>query len=204
MDGVSEDLIRWEVRKGADEHPFEPDWVHDAWTVTLWHDGRAMSVPYFMGRGHNGRPPHGADVLSSVLMDDDYADQDAWEVVEELGYNDLADVKRFVTVTHPRIVKQSERLRAMLGDLYAVLGEAGGDEEYVAEYVRDEPGGLPELRRIVYYTDADEHPGPVVGRWYPDRSNGGGAPAFVPEDGSPELYLFPQEVLSDEPAGGAS
>lgn len=98
----------------------------DPWTVVLRYGKKRLTVPFFMGVGHNGKEPDVYDVLS-CLVSDAYSVENSRSFEEwasELGYN--PDSRKA-----EKIFKACERTRAMLkkflGEQYeAFLWETEG------------------------------------------------------------------------------
>jgi hypothetical protein len=102
------------VRAGA---KVRQAWQRDMtpWTCVLKYEGRQMTVPFFMGAGHEGREPEVREVLDSLLSDASMVDcmsgtewaaecgfssEDAWEPIYE------------------SVSRQTTRLKRLLGDAY--------------------------------------------------------------------------------------
>lgn len=82
-----------------------------AWTCVLRHSGRRLTVPFFMGSGHNGRAPEVKEVLDALLSDaamvegmsgEEWArecgfnEEDAWEPVYRAVVRQTAGIKRLL------------------------------------------------------------------------------------------------------------
>jgi len=108
------------VRAGAKaRHPWQMD--STAWTCVLRCEGRQMTVPFFMGSGHNGREPEVREVLDAILSDAamvegmsgeewaaecGFSSEDAWEPI------------------YKSVVRQTEKLKRLLGENYnTYMGE---------------------------------------------------------------------------------
>lgn len=92
----------------------------DPWTVTLRGPGRrTMTVPYYMGQGHDGREPEAAGVLNSLVQDasDTQADFETW--CGEFGYD--TDSIRALQI-YQDCQRTRKRLERFLGpDVLALL-----------------------------------------------------------------------------------
>lgn len=89
----------------------------DGWTCTLRYDGRSYTLPFYMGRGHNGEPPEVDDVMDCVLSDAagyDGADGfDDW--AGEYGYDTDS---RAAEKVYKAVEKGRNKLARLLGDEY--------------------------------------------------------------------------------------
>jgi hypothetical protein len=100
-------------------HGDEVDW----WVVTLRYEGREMTLSYYMGSGLKGVEPTRRDVLGSLLMDADLVeeygdDPDDWQAA--LGGDSIKQVLADMAACK----RQTEALRALLGDDYDSIKEA--------------------------------------------------------------------------------
>lgn len=60
------------VTYGAPDNPEFSD--SDGWTCVLRYANRQMTIPFYMGRGHNGAEPEVSDVLDCLFSDADGVD----------------------------------------------------------------------------------------------------------------------------------
>lgn len=133
--------------------PWKTDDAVRAWSVEFHHSDhdQTMTVPFFTGSGIKTTPT-AADVLECLLTDAFYADLDAWDSADELGYETIEDVRDWVTEKHPGIVVQTNQLAAFLGqDVSDVL-----DPEELARELTTLPiawGGpaASEAQRAAFY-----------------------------------------------------
>lgn len=106
--------VRMECRYGA---PAQEDMEGmDGWTVTLYYRGRQLTVPFYMGTGHNGNEPEARDVLECLLDD---ASGVEWQSFEgwcgEYGYDtDSRKAERIYRACE----RLNHKLRRFLGDDY--------------------------------------------------------------------------------------
>jgi len=86
----------------------------DPWTVTLEFAGHKMAVPFYMGRGHHGKPPACEDVLDCLLADaagyEQARDFEDW--ASEYGYDPDS---RNAEAVWRAVAEQTRRLRLFLG-----------------------------------------------------------------------------------------
>lgn len=85
------------------------------WTCVLRCEGRQMTVPFFMGSGHNGRAPEVKEVLDALLSDAAMLEgltPDEW--ARECGFN----VEDAWEPVFRAVVSQTTRLKRLLGDNY--------------------------------------------------------------------------------------
>jgi hypothetical protein len=103
--------------QGAPSYTSDMDSM-DWWNVTLTMHGRQMVIPFGMGSGHRSAEPTAHDVLSAILSDAssiENARDDFEEWAGDYGYDtDSRTAER----TYNQTVKQTDQLRAFLGDLY--------------------------------------------------------------------------------------
>ena len=108
----------------------------DPWTVVLRRGDtkQRMTVPFYMGRGHNGKKPTAHDVLN-CLTADAATTENALKVIEdfsdwcaELGYDEDS---RKAYATFQKMQSQTRKLKLFLGDYYeyALWGEDDPDED---------------------------------------------------------------------------
>jgi hypothetical protein len=92
-----------------------------AWTCVLRCEGRQMTVPFFMGSGHNGREPEVDEVLDAMLSDAAMADGlDATMWAAECGFSS-EDAWEPI---YKSVVRQTEKLKRLLGENYnTYMGE---------------------------------------------------------------------------------
>jgi hypothetical protein len=92
----------------------------DPWTVTLLSWRRRLTVPFYMGMGHNGKEPTAADVMHYLCSDaagfDNASGFEDW--CSEYGYETDS---RKAEATYRQIERQAKRLRQFLGDEYEAL-----------------------------------------------------------------------------------
>lgn len=115
---IAEAQITSKVEAGAPYNPEFPD--SDDWTVTLRRGRHFMKVPFYMGRGLNGREPSVEDVLDSLCLDaSGYVDaQDFEDWCSQYGYDsDSRKAHRIYTA----VGKATLRLRKLLGDHYELF-----------------------------------------------------------------------------------
>jgi hypothetical protein len=87
-------------------------WEADGWTVTLTYNGRSMTIPFYMGTGHNGEPPTLNDVLECLASDAAICEEDQWDdLVDGLPFK---QAQQMVKETE----KQTRNLQYLLGDDY--------------------------------------------------------------------------------------
>ncbi len=83
------------------------------WTVVLMCEGRRMTVPFFMGSGHEGRPPTLRDVLDCLLADASMVDGlSGPEWARECGFS----VEDAWEPVYRKVVRQTERVKRLLGE----------------------------------------------------------------------------------------
>jgi hypothetical protein len=86
-----------------------------AWTCVLKHEGRQMTVPFFMGSGHNGREPEVGEVLDAILSDATMVEgMSGEEWARECGF-EADDGWETVYTT---VVRQTRKVKQLLGDKY--------------------------------------------------------------------------------------
>ena len=85
------------------------------WTVTLHHDGRSMVTPFFTGLAL--ATPTANDVLQ-CLVSDALGVTDGQTFEEWAGEYGYDEDSRSAERTYRDIVKQTEQLRALLGDRF--------------------------------------------------------------------------------------
>ena len=93
-------------------------WWHDAWTITLRHQGRKLETPFKMGRGHHGTPPTLAVVLSCLRLDAQSADQTFEDWCADFGYDDDS---REAERTYKACCAMDKKLRRLLGAKYGTF-----------------------------------------------------------------------------------
>jgi len=104
--------IKCKAEYGA---PYNPTFAEaDPWTVTLKYQGRQLTVPFYMGRGLEGREPDCEEVMGSLLMDDP-ADSTFEDWCSELGENPDS---RKADALYRKCLQVGKRLRRFLGEDY--------------------------------------------------------------------------------------
>lgn len=92
-------------------------WEHDAYRVQLTRKGQTIRVPFRKGTGHNGNPPQVEEVLEALVSDASGVENalsfEEW--ADEYGYD--TDSRKAET-TYRAVVRQTEKLRLLLGDEY--------------------------------------------------------------------------------------
>jgi hypothetical protein len=86
-----------------------------AWTCILKHEGRQLTVPFFMGSGHNGREPELSEVLDALLSDATMVEGmngEGWARECGFGTDDAWEP------VYRAVVKQTNGLKRLLGDKY--------------------------------------------------------------------------------------
>jgi hypothetical protein len=90
-------------------------WQEDCtgWTVFFRCEGRRFQTPFFMGSGHNGRPPEVREVLDALLADAAmYESLDPAMWAKECGFEPY-DAWEPV---YGYVKRQSEGLKRLLGE----------------------------------------------------------------------------------------
>ena len=92
----------------------------DTWRVQLSLNGRKLTIPFSQGFGFNGEPPKLETVLECLASDAaGFENADGFEDwAAEYGY-DTDSRKAFKT--YKQVEKQTEKLRAFLGNQYETL-----------------------------------------------------------------------------------
>jgi len=92
-----------------------------AWTCLLKCEGRQMTVPFFMGSGHNGREPEVREVLDAILSDAamvEGMDGEGWARECGFGTDDAWEP------VYRAVVRQTNGLKQLLGENYnTYIGE---------------------------------------------------------------------------------
>ena len=103
--------VEFSVVKGAVANPNFKN--SDAWTVTIGYEGREMTIPYYMGKGHNGAEPELEMVLESCFLDSSAKDMSFHEWCAEYGYDtDSISNKQ----TYKACVAIGEQLEEVFGE----------------------------------------------------------------------------------------
>jgi hypothetical protein len=121
---IADARITMAVKHGAPVNETFKD--SDPWTCTLKRGRKRMTVPFYMGIGHNGKEPTAAEVLSCLLSDASSADdaRSFEDFAGELGY----DVNsRKAERIYKACQRTSRKLHAFLGDTFDTLLEASRD-----------------------------------------------------------------------------
>lgn len=101
------------VEYGAPSNSYFGD--SDPWTVTLRFGRRRMTVPFYMGYGHNGREPLVGEVLECLLSDANASEDGLEEFCANLGLD--ADSRK-AERTYKACVRTAKRLQQFLGNEY--------------------------------------------------------------------------------------
>lgn len=105
----------------------------DPWTVVLRRGDtkQRMTVPFYMGQGHNGKEPTADEVLYCLLSDAAGYEAEAGNFsgwCSQYGYDKDS---RKAYATFQKVQSQTRRLKQFLGDYYeyALWGEGDPDED---------------------------------------------------------------------------
>ena len=107
------------VHTGEDNPDFPNS---DSWKVTLYFGKRQLTVPFYKGFGHQGRPPSVTEVLSCLISDAqsvaNAVDFEDW--CADFGYDtDSRKAER----TYKECVKIAGKLHKFLGDEFNKFAE---------------------------------------------------------------------------------
>lgn len=114
--------ITAESRYGVDRDPLPG--VHDgmdAWTVTLRFGRRRLTVPFFMGVGHNGAEPDAASVLYCLASDARAGAVSFEDFASEFGYDPDSRKAEQIWKACRRL---APRVRQFLGDAFEDVANA--------------------------------------------------------------------------------
>ena len=112
--------IRVSAEYGAVELP--EGWARDAhpYKVRLRFQGRALTVPFFMGSGHSSEPT-AADVLSCLCSDANIGEQSFEDFCSDMGSDPDS---RKAEATWKACVAIGPRIRRFLGDSFDAVARA--------------------------------------------------------------------------------
>lgn len=111
--------ISFEVEYGAEKNlEFKNS---DGWTCTIGYDGKYIEIPFYMGKGHEGREPEMLEVLECLVSDATSSSMSFEEWCAEFGYNNdsIKDLK-----SYNECVKIGEKLHYLFGDDHEQITDA--------------------------------------------------------------------------------
>ncbi len=98
----------------------------DGWTCTLKYQGRKYTLPFYMGKGHNGAAPNAFGVMDCIL-----SDAAGWESAD--GFEDWAGEYGYDTDSrkaekiYKAVEKGRNKLETLLGEDYETFLYADRD-----------------------------------------------------------------------------
>jgi hypothetical protein len=91
----------------------------DGWMVKLTYQNRQMTIPFYMGSGHNGKEPELNSVLESLFLDASAENEGSFENwASSLGYDTDS---RSAEKIYNQCLKISKKLNQLLGEDYETI-----------------------------------------------------------------------------------
>ena len=98
------------------------DWKKNShhYLCTVRYKGKSMTVPFWMGKGHMGKDPTCADVVSALVSDATAGELDYHDFISEFGHKDNRESMRVWKACEETLVS----MRRVFGDELEKLASA--------------------------------------------------------------------------------